>query len=439
MSAGKERRFINRVTPVAATRGRVLSFSTVYGANGSGKTNLLKAIDLMRSLVLTTTQLDEKLTFDPFKLNPSERNQPTFFEIRFTIGQQLLAYGFSYTADSVHSEYLKVIDYRKGLNDQSSTLFSRIGSSIKSKFPGLSPNEKKDLEVVERTTRPNLLFLNQLFQAAGSHSYVWSALINKVRSWFSQQLVIVSPSSAFSFTNEIETLSKIIGLFDTGIKNIELLEVNRSLIDLPDSLMKRLADSLPEGAAQTFDLPLADRDCSVVIKKVNGTIKFYRIALIHCNAAGEKIYLDFEEESNGTQRILQLLACLHRLNGHGGDTTIFIDELDRSLHPSLVLKIVFDFLDQSHEHNKSQLVLATHNASLLMNNPFLKKYQEKGMMLRRDEINLMNKTDAGNSELSRLDELHSASERIETIVQRLFIEGKLGGVPRLGEQNFLTF
>ena len=437
MSAGKERRFISRVTPVAATRGRVLSFSTVYGANGSGKTNLLKALDLMRSLVLTTTQLEEKLTFDPFKLNSSELNKPTFFEIRFVIDQQLLSYGFSYTSDSIHSEYLKIIDYRKGLRDQSSTLFSRVGNSIESKFPGLSPVEKKDLEVVERTTRPNLLFLNQLFQAAGSHAYSWSALISRVRRWFAQQLVIVSPSSAYSFTDEIETLSKIIGLFDTGIKNIELLEINRSLIDLPDSLLKRLSDSLPEGHLQTFDLPLTDRDCSVVIKKLNGNIKFYRIALAHKGAEGEKIYLDFEEESSGTQRILQLLACLHRLNGNGGDVTVFIDELDRSLHPSLVLKIVFDFLDQPHEHNKSQLVLATHNASLLMNNPFLKKYQEKGIMLRRDEINLLNKTDAGNSRLSRLDELHSASERIETSVQKLFMEGKLGGVPRLGEQNFL--
>ena len=147
-------------------------------------------------------------------------------------------------------------------------------------------------------------------------------------------------------------------------------------------------------------------------------VVYERLVTVH--GGGNKGFrLPLEQESDGSIRYLNLLPILYWAGKRQHSGVYLIDELEDSLHPKLTEELIRLFLDASGPDEQRQLIFTTHELHLL-----------RVDLLRRDEIWLVEKNDH-RSELTRLTDFPSSEIRSGSDLQRMYMSGRLGGVPRL--------
>ncbi|MHB8136063.1 MAG: AAA family ATPase [Anaerolineaceae bacterium] len=414
MIAGTTLNHPEHVLPLRNSKIDILRCAAVYGANASGKSNLIKAAEFAQKFIVNGIKRDEKISLKSFKLVSEYAKKPSKFEFEFFVSGKCYLYGFELTPTIVISEWLyeikktteKMLFERK--TEPKNKVKIELGIKLKSK------TDQVFLEKFSEGTRNNQLFLVKCFEDENIHSF------DAIVKWFID-LEFVFPTTKYKrFPIEVERGSKILKdithflqKFDTGVCRFETKEMNPEGV-LPKEILDDIQSmengyqAIINNSKGEFFLSRKDKDQEIP--------KWSKIVFIHqVNDCESEITFDMDEESDGTLRLIDLIPMLLLES-----KTILVDEIDRSIHPALIYRFVELFL--SNKKN-SQFIFTTHEDHLLD--------QE---LLRRDEIWFVEKDQNGASSLYSLEEF---APRKDLDIQKGYLMGRFGAIPLLGDCNFL--
>lgn len=386
----------------AAGKHTLLKSVVVYGANASGKSNLLLALAEMRHIVRSSARMTSTDEFGvtPFLLNTETVGKPSFFEALFLIEGVRYRYGFELSPEKVHTEWL----YQAKVSAEK-PLFIRDGEAIEvsaGRFP-----EGRNLE---SKTRENALFLSVCDQFNGEIS-------KKIMGWFSNGNTISGLSHenyrgiTFQMLNDPECRSAMLAFLeklDLGFDEVQVEEVEFSLEELPENmpLALRLRLSAELKGKKTFRFNTMHHQFSPSGEKVGKTI----------------FNLDVQE-SSGTKKVFDLLGPFFDTLMTG--KVLVVDELDAKLHPLLTNALVGLFnAEETNPHN-AQLIFATHDTNLLSYGNF-----------RRDQIYFTEKDKEGATVLYSLIEYKEedgGTVRKDRSFEKDYVQGRYGAIPYLGD------
>lgn len=367
----------------------LLSTTAIYGANASGKSNLISALDTMRILVVESAQwqVNKKLPYYPYKLSENSRTAPTELEVEFISNNVRFRYGFSYNSERILSEYLFAFPKKKAQK-----WFLRVwdGDSYQWEYGRSLVGEK---QTWANSTKKNSLFLSTAVQLN-------SKQLKDPFSWFVNGIAIAGVDGwGAGFTskqcNDSNEKSKIIQLLN---------DVDITIDDIAVEIEDFHIDKLPA------DMPHAVKE--QIAEKLEGE-KMFETKFIRLDDDGKPVQFELEEESDGTNRFfafagpwLDALSC---------GKTLFVDELNSNLHPLLVKHMVQLFHCKKSNPNNAQLIFTTHETSILNQSVF-----------RRDQIWFMQKSE-NKSELYSLSDFKVRKEQ-ENIEDR-YLSGAYGALP----------
>ena len=398
---------------------KLLKFAAVYGANAAGKSNLVKALEFMRHIVLEG--LPEGYTDRYCKADDKNKDKESYFE-------EYYAYGFEVILNQGKfvSEWLVELS----ADNKEKIIFTRDITNGTYKFGdevrenGLTDKLNIYAEDVQEDSSVLLLFIMNQNKKTLYQQYERASVFQDVYMWLRKGLDInypdrpISDYSYMAETENVEEVCRIISAFGTGITGFRMVEVpvEKVLGHLPKRIREKLVEDIEKKSTdikndaklekigiimrsnRDFFILNIDKEENVICK----TIKF--------SHGKDNILFNLSEESDGTVRILDLLEVL--LSGEG--KTYVIDELDRCLHPSLTYKFVDTFLQLAAQKN-IQLIVTTHESRLLDFD-----------LLRRDEVWFVNKRKSGESDIYSLEEYNA---RFDQKIDKAYLEGRYGGVP----------
>ncbi len=393
----------HRKSIVHAGRHKLLPIAVLYGANSSGKSNLILAMSCMFGIVLRSVQLNEgdKLPYDPFLLNETSTGEPTSFELQFILGDSLFRYGFDYNETEIISEWL----YEKKPRTREYELFFRGRDTI-----AVSRKLFPEGEGKEGLTNANRLFLSLVAQLRGEKS-------NAILSWFKRSNILSGLRSenyeAFSLRMFMEHLDgaeeaqQFFNMLQLGFTRFSVKRVDipkSALEDAPDEVRQKLEREASSG--------------NIVEPMTTHNVYDDSGAII-----GERAFHKNLMESEGTKKVIELSGPIFDTLKTG--KRLIVDELDAKLHPLLTRNIVLLFMNPSINTNGAQLIFATHDTNLL----------DLGI-IRRDQIWFTEKDSMEASDLYSLVEFKDENgqhPRNDCDIKSNYIHGRYGAIPFIGK------
>ncbi|GJM34789.1 MAG: transporter [Saprospiraceae bacterium] len=384
---------------------RLLKTIAVYGANSSGKSNLLRAMGMMKSILFTNFQQrsNERISFDPFLLNDNSKSESTHFEVLFTTKNHVFRYGFEFNSKAFLQEWL--FDHT---DNKEIPLFVRIEEGIQV-FPEFS--EGNDLE---EKTRENALFLSVVNQFNGSIS-------NEVIEWFNHFNIIDGIGHTdyrgitFRLLEDKEMRSKLLKFYidlDLGFKNL--------VIDKTPFDPSKLPFEVPEEI-------IAQMTADMEGKLMASLNSIHDILDYEGGKFGETNFNVRTQESSGTNKVIDLSGLIFHTLLEGG--TLIIDELDAKLHPHLTIAIIRLFQLKETNPKNAQLIFATHNTNILSIG-----------RLRRDQIILSEKNHNASTEIYPLVNYKVDNRKIrkDNSFEKDYLLGRYGGIPSISDISNLN-
>jgi predicted ATPase len=382
---------------------RVLPAVGVFGANASGKSNLLRALDDMRAHVLHSFRHgdpDGGMPRNPFRLDPSCASVPSRFEVDLILRGIRHEYGFVINDERVLEEW--AYRYPRG---KAALLFRRDGDSIT-----LGERNRVKGRAVMEILRPNSLFLSAA--AAANHPDLLP-----LRQWFGQNLLLAEASSRahrWAFTTELmgqeqrrEQVLALLHAADLGITDARVRELDPQLVERIKRVTRILQGREDEPEGKDPDLDLVEP----------GVVLSHR-------GVGEDVDFDSAEESLGTLVWLGLAGPVIDALARGN--VLLVDEIEASLHPALVVQLVRLFQNPESNPRRAQLIFNSHEASLLGDSG-------GDRVLGRDQVWFTEKVYDGSTRLYPLAEL---SPRSDEAIGRRYLVGRYGATPIISPQEF---
>jgi predicted ATPase len=399
--------------PVYDKARLVLPVAAIYGANASGKSNLLDGLQFMATAVTDSFQrwdADGGVPRQFFRLDPAQAEQPSVFVVGLTIDDVPYTYGFAVENDLVAEEWLYSYPVKK-----KRVLFERERQDIK--FGSTVADLKNKLELLEEINRPNSLFLSV---AAQSNIEPFAP----VSRWFRSNLRFRRPGRRRSSELMAQRLHNY--LTSNPADNPRLV----ALLAAADVGIIGLAVYALDAFAFrevmfTSDLPFEQlNEHHVSTLTMLERERRPRVLLTH--KGDEDVLFDLDDESDGTRSWLDLLPDVLTVLREGN--ILLVDEIDASLHPLLTAQLVGLFRNDESNPNGAQLIFTTHDASLL------------GTMLgeevlARDQIWFVEKGAKGASKLYSLSDFKPRADGENH--ERRYLGGSYGGVPVLSDWDFV--
>jgi AAA15 family ATPase/GTPase len=385
---------------------RLLKLGLIYGANASGKTGILQALQFLRTLVLSpASKKSEPINYEPFLFDSDSPHQNTVLSIKFI--QNLRRYDYSV-------EFNRNAIVRESLNHYNSTkslVFKRT-TDLENQFTRISFGSKIKIDqVFEKTLESNTLWNNTVLGGFLKTNIDFPAL-REVTDWFSNYLKpLIAPG-----TNLDAYVTRRI--LKNEIQKADLIHILRKAdLNISEILIREDEQSIPEGLIELFENRFKESGDLVNELKAKGKITKTSVEIEH-TVNDEKYNLPFELESLGTKRYYGLAGILSIMLTHS--VCFPIDELEASLHPDLFTHFLLSFLMNS---KSSQLIATTHNREILNNKD----------IFRNDAIWFTNKTGNSATELYALSDFDSGVIRDTSNVFNAYKVGKLGAIPKLGD------
>ena len=398
----------NTNTFILDDKHKILKSAAIYGNNASGKSNFIDAIGFMRLFVqfsfrdaLSDEKEKRKIPYERFKLSTETDDEPSFFEMIFTINDRKYRYGFEITEEEVISEWLF------HTTSKETFLFKRE----KENFEINKSSFEEGIDLTKRT-RPNVLFLTLVAQLNGQIS-------NEVVDWFKDLNVIsgIHDRGYKRYTiNKLKKDSKFSKWLSAFVEFLEISKLTTDEETVNQSELEELKEKEKDEELINFLSSL--QKLQVKQNKRDKLITWHR-KYDENNILVDTVPFDFEtNESEGTKKLIYLLGPWFDTLNNG--KVLLVDELDSRLHSSLVLKLIEFF----HKENttKAQLIFAIHNTSILNYN-----------VLRRDQIWFIDKNQFGCSELYSLADFKSEKVRKKSAFDKNYLEGKYGAIPFFSE------
>ncbi|RKZ55610.1 MAG: ATP-binding protein [Candidatus Parabeggiatoa sp. nov. 2] len=366
----------------------LLKTSILYGANASGKSNLIRAMGFARDFIVHGIAKNRNLNVKPFKLDSACSNKNSRFEFEFRCQGKQYAYGFCIDKTQVNEEWLFETGYELDV-----PVFERVGCTISFNFEhplflNISAEEKQRIGYEARGTRANLLFLTNC-QERNIQPFHF------IYQWFTENLVIIFTNSKHQALISLaklntEFFNQVLCFFDFGIHRVQVEEIDfENTNDIPAHVKDEIRAEFPY-KQQTIQFVSVSSRNYVIEENELGNLKASKLTTIRKDAVGNEIAFEISEESEGTQRLMDFIPMLIGLSK---DKVFVIDEIERSLHALLISKL-FDLIlnHDTFAHAESQLIASTHEVNLL----------DIKNLFRKDEIWFVEKNKAGESVLYSL-------------------------------------
>ena len=368
--------------------GEILKTASIYGANASGKSNLIKAFTCAIIMVRNSNLITVEGKWDfikPFMFD-DELNNICEFEFIFIYNEVKYKYSFSTDSTKIYNESLDAYYTQKPTN-----IFKRINTN-NYEFN----SDKKILEPISLKTNDNKLFLNTATNwnyDKTKDAYLW-------------------------FINSIDTFDTFDRITDSDIilysKDNNLKEFSLKLLNEADVHIKDFNIYFNESNKDDFDILIPN------INRTNGTFKITEVKILLEHEIVDsknnlKTYkLNFSDESSGTKVLFAIAPFLKR--AFESNKIIIVDELEKSMHPKLIEFIISLFNNTNINKVGSQLIFTTHVTNLL-----------NIQIFRRDQIWFTEKDP--NSGLSKLFPLDSFSVRKDENIEKGYLNGRYGAIP----------
>lgn len=408
----------------------ILRSAVIYGANASGKSNIIKSISFARNLIVEGSEKNDGIDHQPFLLKSENISDESSFYFEFTdfsLDEKglLFAYGVKLDKEKIIEESLYEI---AGNNEF--CVFERqyidTNYVIKTDYENnkiLNPEELNDFKHLIKFTSNNQLFLNEYYKK-GIQKIINSTRDRMLPSifFFFGRLHVIYPHTEYGGlhadfnSGSIDYLENISN-FDTGISGFSFKEI--SISKFSEECIEYVDQELRKDEINEVELTY-DGDDYIFKKNKNGNIKAQKLMSVHNLKNGNSIDFDLTNESDGTKRLLDLLPVLS-MSSKSKDlelpSVFIIDEFDRSLHPLLSRKFFKMFLSLEYGKKKDQLIVTTHESGLLDN-----------QLLRRDEIWFTQKE---HDQSTRLYSLSEYSTRFDKDIEKAYLQGRFGAIPNL--------
>ena len=411
MVASRERQHGERVPKLGKYQMRVLPIAAIYGGNASGKTNFFRALSFVKTLIVEGTRPDSLIPIEIFRLDAEGRSKPSRFAFELLIGETIYDFSFAVTQKEILEERLVKIT-----STSEKVLYDRRDDNISF---DTSLNKDPFFPFVFRGTRQNQLFLtNSVSQNIDDFKPIYD--------WFNDTLVLVAPDMRFGpvelFFDEghplYKAMNEMLPRLDTGIAHLRREEIPLENIPLSDRLKEtELQEKMKEDKSVRLarEENPADR---IVITRRDGELIANRLVTSHTKSDGTEVRFEIHQESDGTQRIIDLLPAFLDLSTQESQRVYIIDEIDRSLHPLLIRQLLEMYLDSCSEETRTQLLLTTHNVMLM-----------DQQLLRRDEMWVTERDKSGVSSLFSFSEYKDV--RYDKDIRKSYLQGRMGGIPHI--------
>lgn len=389
----------NLIEDTVLKNENLLRSAAIYGANASGKTNVLLGINFLYKMVLLSSknQKGEKIDVTPFRLDENCVSKPSRFEVIFIKNNVKYVYGAAITTEKVVEEYLYY--YPKG---RKAIIFTRDINKDPIYIFNVDQNEQK---FISSKILDNVLYLAGATQLNYDKTSV-------AFDWFNDILQVIGPTDHPALQHfTVEMLNKDESMKAHIMRGLS--EADLGLDDISASIKDVSVDDLPSD--------ISDKLKSLATK---GTLQEVSITSIHkgidVNGNEKKVLFEFDEESEGTIRMFSLIGPWidALINGH----VLIIDELETQLHHKLSVFLIKLFNDPTQNKNNAQLIFTTHNTNLLDQD-----------LLRRDQIWFTEKNpEFGSTDLYSLVEF---SPRNDKNIQRGYLAGRYGALPFINNER----
>lgn len=383
-----------------------IAFTTViYGANASGKSNILRVFKALEYMVLYSAKFDpgDKLgPFEPFRLAKGSDKEPVRMELEFFIE---------------HIRYIYLIVFGEKFIEQEKLLFFPMGKEailfnrIRGKEIQFGEYFKGEKRTIEKLTLPNQLFLSKAAENnAESVLPVYQFFKNKIRVYpfmnqnkelgleqlYAKRLA-EEPHSPFA-----KKLNALICAFDTGINSISAKETDWKSVKFPNNI--------PGG----------------IRRKIQEDFK-YEIKTVHKsfdenNKSSGFIDFDIDEESKGTRSLLSIGGII--IDALEKGAVLIIDEFEKNLHPIITSYLIRLFNEKIFNPKNAQLIFATHDVTQLNEDVF-----------NRDQVWFTQKNEFGVTELFRCSDIKGL--RLNAPLDKWYMAGRLGGTAIINDTNFV--
>lgn len=386
---------------------RLLKAAAIYGPNASGKSNLIRALSTMKEIIEEPAKPGENLPITVFKLDDKYKKEPSSFEVTFYKGKIRYRYGFTATSERIYDEWLYASPNDR-LRDITQTWFERRFDRKTGKTDWyFGPYIRGEKEKLKNRTIKNVLLISVGAQ--------WNnEQLTAVYKWFTEELRIIMPSerSSVPTINMLMSAEKdeerkrlfyayinnMMRLADFGIHGINIKK-GKIAPDEIDFEKVKFPLNMPEDVRKNF------------LRDLKGKIE---VEFVHQTKQDrKKVLFSPNEESDGTKRFFELAGpwLLTILKG----MTLLVDELETSLHPHLVRRLIEFIKTLNLKRKGAQLIFATHNTTLL--DPEL---------FRRDQIWFTEKDEHSST---RLYPLSDYKPRKGEAMQKGYLSGRYGAIP----------
>lgn len=402
----------------------VLKSAAIYGSNGAGKSNLVKALDFFKGIV-TDGSINKTLNSKKFKLDETISKQPMTFEIEFFTENKVYAYGIALQNTVIIEEWL----VESGIESKDKPIFQRTTSNNGKVNIEIAPRflKSQKSKLLVELMEENLLKANEFLISKSENLKIKD--ITNANNWIEEQLTIIYPNSKFAGLAEMlirsdrfkKFANQTLCSFDTGIHELktEVVEIEKYFGKDDEDLKKEIVDELKD--KKNIHVIIPAESGTIVAMKEGEKFVVKKVISQHLNGIGKPTDFDLNEESDGTQRLLDFIPAFDiilRTNA-----TVIVDEIDQSIHPALLKALIKKIMS---EDSKGQIIFTTHESNLLDLNIF-----------RQDEIWFIEKEH--NTGQSKIYSLSSFKPRYDLDISKGYLKGRFGAIPFLANLEELKW
>lgn len=409
----------------------LLKQSALYGANGSGKSNLLKAMQLLKRVVTNKDLLDEQYVAEcKFKLAGAENYNPIIFNVEFIYDTIPFFYSIHldesgivqeelYISGLGKNEDIPIFKYKKREESLSLEFYDENGN------PRGIESEESVYKLIKRNPYSSLLSLNNEFPV------IFSENAEKAYSWFDDRLKVVplnfAPPRFFELVEQLDKSedllkfsSSVLKKIDIGIENLEVRKKLLSDVFSEEEKDVEIRNSIIEDLKEsTNKIGLDTRGSKYIITKENNQEVVKELLFTQEGLNGFSGTMTTNQQSDGTLRLLTYIPMMKKLLD--SPVVYLVDEIENSIHPMLIKAFLKLFTE--NPKSQGQLIYTTHECHLLSQKD-----------IRSDEVWFCQK-DKGATNLYSLNDF---KEHDTINIEKGYLAGRYGAIPYLGNLEELT-
>ena len=389
---------------------KILKFSGIYGANGSGKSNLITAMDFIHGILeFGTGIIIDKLYFRGEEILSEE---PSYFEYELSLNNKLYSYGF----EMILKDRKIISEWLIDMTNREKTIFNRDINKADYKSISNKKNGSINVCLEEMKNNSTVLFLSEIIRRSSMFTIKDDIIneIEKVNHFFRFDFIVIRPDThkmlAFDFLEHKEEKIEILNQLDINIEklNEDSEDIKNLKNILPDNIFSNIMNNINKMTSNNRMTLTIGNNVYVIGVDENHEPIVKSLSFKHKNCSDR---FGTYEESDGTIRLFELLDVIF-----SKDKVFVIDELDSSLHPLLVNGFLLKYLKTK---NNNQLIVTTHESKTL----------DFGLV-RRDEIWFAEKGEDCSSKLYSLEEFKDIA-RFDRKIDKAYMEGRFGAIANI--------